>query len=70
MGVWGDVGRPYCVATVCHPCSCPYGVREKVLRYAWSVVRVKLSGWYECFGVVLIHPSGDSLRVGALHLAR
>ena len=33
---------------------CPYGVREKVLRYAWSEVRVNVSGWYECFRVVLI----------------
>ena len=26
LGVWDDVGRPYRVATVSHPCSCPYGV--------------------------------------------
>ena len=44
--------------------------RENVLRYAWSVVRVKVSAWYECYWVVLIHPSDDSLRVGALRLAR
>ena len=54
LGVWDDVGRPYRVATVSHPCSCPYGVRENVLRYAWSEVRVNVSGWYECFRVVLI----------------
>ena len=70
LGVWGDVGRPHRVATVSQPCSCPYGVREKVLSYAWSVVRVKLSGWYKYFRVVLIHPLGDSLRVGALRFAR
>ena len=70
LGVWGDVGRPHRVATVSQPCSCPYGVREKVLSYAWSVVRVKLSGWYKYFRVVLIHPLGDSVRVGALRFAR
>ena len=31
---------------------------------------MKLSGWYSCLRVVLIHPSGDSLRVCALRLAR
>ena len=54
LGVWGDVGRPHCVATVSQPCSCPYGVREKVLRCACPEVRKNVSGWYECFRVVLI----------------
>ena len=70
LGVWDDVGRPYRVVTVSQPCLCPHGVREKVLRYAWSVVRVKVSAWYKCYWVVLARALGDSLRVGAPWVAR
>ena len=44
--------------------------REKVLRYAWSVVRVKVSTWYKCYWVVLARALGDCLRVGAPWVAR
>ena len=66
---WGG-RRPHRVATVCHPCLCPYGVREKVLRYACPEVRVNVSAWYEYFWVVFSQPLGNSLGGGALCVAR
>ena len=43
---------------------------EKNRGHAWSEIRVHVPAWHECFRDVLIHPSGDSLRVGALWVAR
>jgi hypothetical protein len=48
---WGGrIASRLCANRVRAPC----GVREKVLRYACPEVRVNVSGWYECFRVVLI----------------